>query len=60
MKKVIKNNAHLFPISYLYTEITKYEIEDDVEQKEVVLYVKSEFYQTEKYASIPFYKLIAY
>jgi hypothetical protein len=60
MKKIIKKSSCLFPVSYLYTEVIKYEIENETEQKEVIVYVKSEVYQTEKYASMPFYKLIEY
>ncbi len=60
MKDVIKKNSKFFPVSYLFTQVNKYERIQEKENEEVVIYVKSDFYQTDKYLPFPFYKPIDY
>ncbi|CAL2088847.1 hypothetical protein [Tenacibaculum sp. 190524A02b] len=54
MKETIKKNAQVFPVSYLYMEINKFEVSNEG----IVTYVKSDIYQTNKFSPAPYYKEI--
>lgn len=58
MKEGIKENKHLFPVSYQYAEITEYEVSEENETKTLIVYTESKRYQTKKYGPTPFFKFI--